>query len=459
MKAVNKSPENLAGKKVTVVGLGRFGGGVGVTRWLTGQGAKVTVSDQANADSLADSVNALAGLDVTLHLGGHHLSDFTDTDLLVINPAVPKNNPNIQAGLSAGIAWTTEINLFIQRCPGRLVGITGSVGKSTTTAMIGEILRRHFRTFVGGNIGKSLLDDLPQIGQDAVVVLELSSFQLEDLPQIGISPSIAVVTNLTPNHLDRHGTMESYAAAKKNIFKFQSPADCLILNSACAITSAWAKDAVGRVEYFDGRIDSDDSKNADAASPAARGAEAFKLCLPGAHNQANAQAAWTAVRQLGVDRASAQAVLADFAGLPHRLAFVCQSAGGVKYYNDSKCTTPEGCMVAVRSFLPRQAVVIVGGYDKHVSFDAMGQVLADRAKAVVAIGATKSQITAAIGAHRQDSLPKVELADDFPSAVRAAAKLAGSGDAVLLSPACASYDMFDNYEQRGDLFVELVKKL
>jgi UDP-N-acetylmuramoylalanine--D-glutamate ligase len=422
------------------MGLGRFGGGIGVTRWLCSQGAKVTVSDKASPADLADSVKALAGLPAALHLGGHDEADFLTTDLLIVNPAVPKDTPLLRAAEARKIPRTTEINLFLERCPARLVGITGSVGKSTTTAMVGEILSRRFTTHVGGNIGRSLLDELPRIERDHVVVLELSSFQLEDLPIVGISPQIALVTNLLPNHLDRHGTIEAYGEAKKNLFRFQSSSDVLILNAACPVTSKWKDEAPGRVEFFD-----------PAGQP-------FELCVPGAHNQANAQAAWAVCRQLGVDRATAAAALAGFTGLAHRLQFVAEKRG-VRYYNDSKCTTPEGAIVALKAFPPRRTVILVGGYDKHASFDGFGAALAAEAKAVVALGATQSQIVAAAEKHRSGPQPVIERAGDFPSAVAAATRLAAPGDVVLLSPACASWDMFANYEQRGQLFADLVAKL
>lgn len=444
MCALNTSEPagGLAGKRVTVIGLGRFGGGIGVTKWLCAQGARVTVSDKAPASDLADSIKALGGADVTLHLGGHLEEDFLKTDLLIVNPAVPRDMDLYKAAVAAGVPRTTEINLFIERCPGRLVGITGSVGKSTTTAMIGAILERKFTTHVGGNIGKSLLEELGAIAGDHVVVLELSSFQLEDLPLVAVSPQIALVTNLLPNHLDRHGTMEAYGDAKKNIFRFQHKSDVLILNDSCPVTSEWASEVRGRVEFFH-------------AAPA--GDEAFELCLPGEHNQSNAQAAWTACRELGVDRETAAGALAGFRGLTHRLEFVVEREG-VRYFNDSKCTTPEGAMVALGAFGLRKAVVIVGGYDKHVSFDALGAMLAGRAKAVVGIGATREQILAAVEARRDGQSPVLVRAGDMASAVEAARGLASCGDVVLLSPACASYDMFRNYEQRGEMFAELARR-
>ena len=431
---------DLSGKKVTVVGLGRFGGGIGVTKWLCAQGAKVIVSDHASADTLVESVAALDGLDVVLHLGGHEKADFLEADLLVVSPAVRRDMPLLTEAQAAGVLRTSEINLFLAQCKAPVIGITGTVGKSTVTAMLGEILTRRFTVHVGGNIGKSLLKDLPSIAPEHLVVLELSSFQLDDMQLMRFSPHIALVTNLTPNHLDRHGTIEAYAEAKKNIFRFQSADDVLILNKSCPATSTWANQAPGKIEWFD------------------PDAQPFELQVPGKHNQANAQAAWSIAKVLGVERTIATDALSNFAGLPHRLQFIGEF-GGVRYFNDSKCTTPDGAIVAVRSFAPRQSIIILGGYDKGVSFDQLGAVLAKTAKAVIAIGTTKDIIANAVRCCRDCVGPIVKLADDLTAAVTIARNLASPGDVVLLSPACASYDMFTNYEQRGEAFTKLVKHL
>ena len=431
-------PAELSGLRVTVVGLGRFGGGVGVTRWLAGQGAKVTVSDQADAESLAESIAKLSGLDVELHFGGHLRADFLTADLLVVNTAVPKQLPLLAEARAAGVPRTSEMNLFLQRCPACVVGVTGTVGKSTTAAMIAQILSRQYVTHLGGNIGVSLLDKLPEMGPDHLVVLELSSFQLEDLPIVGISPHVAVVTNFSANHLDRHGTVEAYAEAKRNIFKFQRAEDVLVLNRDCSATADWTGRAHGRVEWFD------------------PSGEPFELTVPGPHNQANAQAAWTACRLFGVDRPAAAAALAAYQALPHRLSFVAEKAG-VRFYDDSKCTTPDGAIVAIESFDAGEVVIIVGGYDKGAEFGSLGEALASRAKAVIAMGATKRKIAAAIeGAAGSAAF---ELADDLAGAFQAARRHAEPGDVVLLAPACASYDMFLNYQHRGQQFTELVQKL
>jgi len=438
--AIGGGPEALLhGRQVTVLGLGRFGGGLGVTRWLVGQGAIVTVSDSASPETLGASVEQLAGLDVTLHLGGHDEADATEADLLVVNPAIPPDAPMVISAEQAGVPWTTEINLFLQRCPCRWVGITGSVGKSTTTAMTGAILERRFTTHVGGNIGVSLLNSLPGMGPGDIAVLELSSFQLESLPKVGLSPAVALVTNLAPNHLDRHGDMASYAAAKQNLFRFQGADDVLILNREDESLRDWASQAPGRVEWFDAS------------------GESFALGVPGEHNQLNAQAAWTIARCLGVSREDAAKGLELFAGLPHRLQRVAWRRG-VTYYNDSKCTTPRGAIVALQAFDPRSAVMIVGGYDKGVSFDELAAELASRAKAVLAIGDTAERIAAAVEDARKDQdQPRLAVCGNLAEAVARADEIATPGDAVLLSPACASYDQFTNYEQRGEQFVQLVR--
>jgi UDP-N-acetylmuramoylalanine--D-glutamate ligase len=427
----------VAGRRVTVVGLGRFGGGVGVARWLASQGAIVTVTDHADADSLATSVAQLGDLDVTLHLGGHDEADFLSADLFIVNPAVPKTMDLLARALAAGVPYTTEINLFLERCCARVIGVTGSVGKSTTTAMIGDICRERFTTHVGGNIGVSLLDRLETITPDDVVVLELSSFQLEDLPLVGISPHIAVVTNLQENHLDRHGTMEAYADAKKNIIRYQQAEDVLVINGDDVDLAQWADDAHGKVVRFTSRD------------------EPFSLIVPGEHNQINAQAAYAATSQLGIDRATVANALAEFCGLPHRLQLV-GNIGGVTYVNDSKCTTPAGAMVAIKAFDAGTVIAIVGGYDKGHDFSDLADVLAARAKLVITLGATAQLIAASLAA--RPTSPEVIAATGLTHAVNIARQHACPGDTVLLSPACASWDMFDNYEQRGEQFAALVSE-
>lgn len=453
------------GKHVIVMGLGRFGGGIGVTRWLCGQGAKVLVTDMASKDKLAESLQSLDGLEFTRRLGGHDLSDLDHCDLLVVSPAVDKKKSAFyQSAVSRGIPCTSEMNLFLERCSGTLVGITGTVGKSTTTAMIGTILDSaarssdwvHGKVWLGGNIGKSLLDDLPNISASDVVVLELSSFQLEDAAGIRRSPNIAVITNLRDNHLDRHGTMTQYAEAKSSIFSFQKPADHLLMpldEDLSAFPGQWRRRE--NLRWYGVNRQMRTMRFSRSADPHGETVElAAKLTVPGLHNLMNAAAAVSVARLLGVtDNISCRA-LSDFGGLPHRLEFVGEFAG-VKYYNDSKATTPEAAMTSLSAF-EAPVVLLVGGSDKGSPFDDLARTVAHRAKAAICIGQTGPRLADEIERFKSPGNgPAVERATDFQSAFALARSHARSGDVILLSPGCASYDWFKNYEDRGEQFRRL----
>jgi len=441
--------DTLANRRVIVMGLGRFGGGVGVTRWLARNGARVLVTDQATEGELADSVRQLEGLPLGWRLGGHDPADLDVCDLLVVSPAVDKARSEFfQAARRRGIPWTSEMNLFLERCPARLVGITGTAGKSTTTAMTGSILQAAAaggglngrRVFVGGNIGRSLLDDLSVMRAEDVVVLEMSSFQLEDAAEVRRSPSIALLTNLRENHLDRHGTMDAYADAKLNIVRFQSHSDVAFVHEL-------ETDLRRRLDALRPR-----SSVREFGDQATLTALIDILRVPGRHNRDNAAGALAIAGELGVGRDEAFRALRGFSGLPHRLEFVAER-DGVRYYNDSKSTTPESARIALEAF-DEPVVMLLGGYDKHVSFDGLGTAVAARARAAICYGAVREQIAASVLS--ADGSARVECVDDLPSAVAAARRVARSGDIVLLSPGCASYDQFRNYEQRGDVFRALV---
>ncbi|HWL93645.1 MAG TPA: UDP-N-acetylmuramoyl-L-alanine--D-glutamate ligase [Phycisphaerae bacterium] len=457
---------NLAGKRVVVMGLGRFGGGIGVTRWLCGEGARVLVTDQASADDLRESVAQLADVLVEYRFGAHESADLDGCDRLVVSPAVDKaKSPFVQEAMRRGIALSSEMNLFLERCRGRIIGVTGSVGKSTTTAMIGAILDaaskargwNHGRVWLGGNIGKSLLDDLPSIAPRDLVVLELSSFQLEDAGPLRIGPHVAMVTNLRENHLDRHGTMHAYASAKANIYRHQHADNWLVLpfSSAEALP-----DLTGPQRVY--RFGADDKSGGagleyqDNNGVPRRETLSVSLKIPGLHNVQNAAGAVAVARICGVEDATSLAALAEFGGLVHRLEFV-RELDGVQYYNDSKATSPEAAMTSIRAFAC-PVVALVGGSDKGGSFEAFGQFLARQAKAVVCMGETRERIAAAIRTAVSDCArgPVLILSDDFANAIGTARELAKPGDVVLVSPGCASYDWFKNYEQRGDRFREIV---
>ena len=468
--------QNWKNKRVTVMGLGSFGGGVGVTRWLVAQGAKVLVTDKLPAEKLKDALEQLAGLDITYRLGGHEQRDFRALDLLVVNPAVPEASEHLQIARAANVPLTTEINLFVERCPARCIGVTGSVGKSTITAMLGHVLERATkrrcdpprlancategaaapvarRVWVGGNIGRSLLDALPEMTADDLVVLELSSFQLQRTPLVRWSPHVAVVTDITPNHLDWHGTFEAYTAAKLNIVRFQDPdRDAALVHQRLNIAQL-----VEQTPGLRGATLQPWSYGLDGDTPRLlRGEQEIRwdklrLGVPGRHNRENAAAALGVAHTLGVPDDAALAALATFEALPHRLQRVGERAG-VTYYDDSKSTTPEAALTALAAF-DTQLLVILGGYDKGSDLRPLAQSAARRARFVACIGKTGRGIADAV----ISAGGRAEFCDDLTAAVARCRQEARAGDTVLLSPACASWDQFTDYRARGRLFARLVR--
>jgi len=436
------------------MGLGLFGGGAGAVRFLAARGARVTVTDLRTADQLRESISALDGLPVEFHLGGHREEDFTGADLVLVNPAVPPDSPWLRLAKSLD----TEMNLFFKLCRARtIVGITGSNGKTTTTALIGEIVKKGPRpAWVGGNIGAPLLERVDEIGPEDLVVLELSSFQLEHLDAIARSPHVAVVMNLTPNHLDRHGTMENYAAAKRAIVAHQSATDWKVLNADDPLVAAF--DSPSRPVWFS-RIGPADVVARDSGLEwsllgASGTFDVSARRLPGGFNLQNMAAAAAASRLAAPEwtgwEEAAREALVSFPGVEHRLEYVGE-VRGVKYYNDSIATNPESTLAALDT-LPGPFVLIAGGYDKKLPFDALGRKVAERVRVAVLLGETAEAIARAIG----EGPVEVRRAPSFDEAVGLARASARPGETVLLSPACASYDMFRNFAERGRRFKELV---
>ncbi|MHC5028346.1 MAG: Mur ligase family protein [Planctomycetota bacterium] len=421
------------GARVTVLGLGRFGGGCGVARWLVEQGAQVLVSDLDPAQRLAEPLQSLAPLidagRIRLELGGHTREGCTDCDWLVVNPAVPRpwKNPFIRAARAAGVRITTEIRLVTERLdPQRVVGVTGTAGKSTTAAMIHHLLARRAANngtsaHLGGNIGGSLLQDLDRIGPEDLIVLELSSAMLHWLGEREdgaptFAPHVGLLTNLAPNHLDWHGSFEHYAASKSMLFAHQRDGDHAIR----------PHDALPALDV--------------------------PLALPGAHNRRNARQALAAAMAIAPDVDPAW--LSDFAGLPHRLARVSAGAlAGIDVFDDSKSTTPEATRLAVAAFPDAARLhVICGGYDKAIDLVSIVEATVG-AGGLYTVGATGPALAEAAGARGA----AVEHCATLERAVERAVERARPGDVILLSPGCASWDQFTNYEERGRAFTQFIQ--
>ncbi len=437
------------------MGLGRFGGGVGVARWLALQGARVRVTDQASAEQLADSLAELRDLPIEYRLDGHDEDDFARADLVVVNPAVPPTSRFLQTARDAGVPITTEINLFVERCAAHAtIGVTGSVGKSTTTAMIGHVLERCLperRVRVGGNLGRSLLDELPDITAQDVVVLELSSFQLERTPLVGWSPRVAVLTNLLPNHLDWHGSFDDYIAAKFNLVRFQRRGDGFVIAADCAAEARRRLGADSRLCTV--ALDARRQPLVCEPGSEARTHELGELPLPGRHNRLNAAFAVAVAQSMDVAADRAATAVAEFRGLPHRLQCVCER-DGVRYFDDSKSTTPEATVTALQAFEPEQPILLIlGGYDKGIDLSAAVEHAARRCRYVATVGQTGGAIHAQL---RQRGVAGGYF-ERFADAVGACVQRAEPGCVVLLSPACASWGSFRDYRERGRLFERLVQ--
>ena len=445
---------NFAGKKVLIMGLGRFGGGVDCAQFAARAGAKVIVTDSAPAEKLNESIEKLKEFpDIEFYLGSHDPDDFSLVDIIIANPAVPDDNEFLEIARRNNKFITSQINIFFELCPAQIVGITGANGKSTTTALTAHLLRNTSieNVWLSGNIGNQpLLTILDKIKADDLVVLELSSFQLENLAQIAKAPKVALLTNLTPNHLDRHGTFKNYCAAKENIFKYQK------LNDNCPAVSIFNAEDKIAAEWFE-KYKKDTGRTCISFSTNDVSKDICdNFTLPGRANLSNLAAAIAISRHFGIDDEQIKKSLPEFRPLPHRLEFIAE-INGVSWYNDSIATTPQSAIAALEAFEGAK-IIIAGGYDKNLPFDELGQKIAAGAKAAVLLGQTAPKIASAIQLFPQAGV-KIQIVESLAKAVQSAAHLAESGDVVLLSPACASYDMFENFQQRGREFIKLVRAL
>jgi len=441
-----------------VVGLGKSG--LAAAMFLRGQGARVTVSDTRSAVALAKEIPALLEAGIMVESGGHGLLTFRRQDLIVVSPGVPMDTPEVKQVVAFGLPVIGELELASRYLQGRIVAITGSNGKTTTTTLVGKIFGdAGVPTLVGGNIGLPVIDLVGKSTPETVSVLEVSSFQLETVAEF--HPWIAVVLNITPDHLDRHGSFETYAAAKARITERQVAEDFLVLNAEDKAAQMVALKTKAQIFWFSGRRPIKQGAFVHGESilfVSREGAKAEPVLpvsdihLKGSHNVENVLAAVCAARLAKIPAESIRASVAGFAAVEHRLELV-KVVNGVEFYNDSKATNVDAAMKAVASFAGG-IHLILGGKDKDSDYTLMSGMLKERVKIVYTIGSAAEKIEREL-----QGVVKIVPAETLQAAVAKAAKAATIGDVVLLSPACSSFDQFENYEQRGRVFRQLVNEL
>ncbi|MBQ2323675.1 MAG: UDP-N-acetylmuramoyl-L-alanine--D-glutamate ligase [Oscillospiraceae bacterium] len=449
----------LKDKRIAVLGIGVSN--TPLIRLLREHGVAVTACDKKERTALGKTAEELEAMGADLKLGSDYLKDI-DADVIFRTPGMRPDLPELLAARERGSRITSEMQVFFEVCPCPIIAVTGSDGKSTTTTVITEFLLAAGRTVhLGGNIGHPLLAEAGEMHADDVAVLELSSFQLLDMTH---SPHIAVLTNLAPNHLDVHRSMEEYIAAKENIFRYQSADDIAVFNQDNAITLGLSEKANGRVRLFSRQQEvADGAFVRDGAIWLRRGEEEREIVktdeirIPGQHNVENYLAAIAAVDGLVSDEVI-RTVAREFAGVEHRIELV-RTRRGVRWYNDSIATSPTRTIAGLHSF-SQKLILIAGGYDKHIPFDVLGPELVAHVKLLILCGATANQIRACVtGCADYHGEPEMIECATLDEAVKLAAERAQEGDVVTLSPACAAFDQFPNFMVRGRYFKDLVNAL
>ncbi len=450
---INDYLNTLKNKRVAVIGIGVSN--EPLIRMLLESGVEVTARDRASRERLGDTAGKLEKLGARLMLGDGYL-DGLGEDVIFRTPGLKPGTPELVRAAENGSELTSEMEVFFKVCPCRIIAVTGSDGKSTTTTVISKILEASGKTVhLGGNIGRPLLADAPSIMPEDWAVLELSSFQLMTMTE---SPHIAVITNISPNHLDYHSSMDEYVEAKRNIFRYQGRDGLLVLNADNEITAAMARQAAGEVRFFSRRAKPENGCWYDGEAIYFNGTrliDAKDILLPGLHNIENYMAAFAAA----IDAAGADAcrsVAETFRGVEHRIELV-RTLRGVRYYNDSIATSPTRCIAGLNSF-EQKVILIAGGYDKHIPYDVLGPVINEKVKVLVLNGATAPKIRETVEAAPGEK-PLILENSDFKGAVLQAAAAASEGDVVLLSPASAAFDQFKNFEERGNCYKQIIREL
>lgn len=453
--------DSIHEKTVAVIGIGVSNRPL--IEALAGAGVAVTACDKKSRADLGEYGDRLEAMGVCLHLGPDYLKGLRQ-DIIFRTPGMRPDVPELLEAAAHGSEITSEMEVFFRVCPCSIIGVTGSDGKTTTTTIIAELLRRAGRTVhLGGNIGHPLLTEAGEMRSEDIAVLELSSFQL--LTMTKQSPHIAVLTNLAPNHLDVHRDMAEYVDAKENIFTHQTAEDLAIFNADNAITREQSGRAAGSVRMFSRKEEPAEGVflRGDAVISRRDGTErqimtTADIRLPGVHNVENYLAAIAAVDGLVPDE-TIRDFARSFGGVEHRIELV-RTLRGVRYYNDSIATSPSRCIAGLRSF-DRKVILIAGGYDKHIPFDVLGPEIVAHVKLLVLCGATAEKIRQAVvsAPGYAEGTPEIILADGFREAVETASARAVEGDVVTLSPACAAFDQFANFMERGRAYKQIISEL
>ena len=462
MKQINKFFEEMQQKKVAFIGVGVTN--TDIIRLFLKKGIRITLLDRKQPEQLGDLYEELKAAGVSFRLGDAYLENLTDFDVIFRSPGMYFHHPKLTEARRNGVAVTTEMEVFFELCPCKIYAVTGSDGKTTTTTLISEFLQASGITVhKGGNIGRALLPMIEEIQETDAAVVELSSFQLLSMRQ---SPDVAVITNIAPNHLDVHGTMEEYIAAKVNLIAHQNAFSKTVLNLDNALTNGLSDQVRGTLVKF--------SRNAVPE----RGAflrEDGMLCytdkgvvtpvvhmdeirIPGMHNVENYLTAISAVWG-EVSVPTIVHIAKTFGGVEHRIEFV-RELDGVKWYNDSIATSPSRVLAGLKSF-HQKLIVIMGGYDKKIPFEPMAETVCEKVKVMILMGVTAPKIEAAVtgcSAYKEGN-PVIVHASSMEDAVAKAYEIAEKGDVVTLSPACASFDLYPNFEARGNHYKRLVKEL
>ena len=453
----NEFKEFIKGKNVAVVGIGVSN--IPLIKFLVKLGAKVTAFDMKSAEELGEISKEFEILGVNLELGKGYLDRLTGFEVVFKTPSMRIDSEALVRCKNQGAYITSEMEEFVRYCKGKVYGVTGSDGKTTTTTIVSKLLSQEgYKTWTGGNIGTPLFSNIEEIKEEDKVVLELSSFQLMTMDA---EIDVAIVTNITPNHLDMHKDMQEYIDAKKNVFKYQRENDLLVINDENEITKNLDKEAKGKVVRFSSKKTEGEDAYYKDGKLYVHGKEVCKkddIIIKGMHNVENYLAAFLAVYD-EVSIESMKKVAETFGGVHHRCEFI-REVDGVKYYNDSIASTPTRTLAGLKAF-EKPVILLAGGYDKHVPFEPLAYEGYEKIKAIVLFGVTKEKIKAAFKRLEEEKGIHVPVysGESLEEVVNIAKSIAENGDIITLSPACASFDMFKNFEVRGDKFKQIVNNI